>query len=167
MTAPQSGTDPTSELRAEFLRRVGRHLRKQEGWWDDPEWSAVASDVWCELEDGAALAAAGTAPTPPTVSAEMIERIRERAIGSALEGPDPLMVELHAALTATTPPTVDVTALDEWKALVEAADRWDEETDRDRQRGAMGDTAVRAVKLLRAAVRAQGVPSTNPSGGAE
>lgn len=28
-----------------FLRSLGRYLRKQEGWWDDPEWA----DTWAPL----------------------------------------------------------------------------------------------------------------------
>ncbi len=44
--------DPSYWNRDNFLRWLGRHLRKQEGWWDSHEWDAVCADITTELESG-------------------------------------------------------------------------------------------------------------------
>lgn len=35
---------------AAFVHRLGRHVRKQEGWWDDDEWGDVSMDLAATFE---------------------------------------------------------------------------------------------------------------------
>jgi len=170
-----SGTDPTSELVERLRALVGRLLARAES--DAaPDGSIHADDAFLVLAAADALAAAGTAPTPPTVSADLLERIRERTVSSALEGADPLMVDLYAALTAApTAPAVDVTdyavvADDGWRdggyqtetEAIEAAIAYNAPPATEQHHVVEVGTVERQVWP----VRAQGVPSTDPSGGA-
>jgi len=162
-------TDPDPQPWTE----VTYYKRRPDGWAVDvlDAYGVVCSvPAVCRDDEGAmatavrirdALAAAGTAPTPPTVSADLLERIRERTVSSALEGADPLMVDLYAALTAApTAPAVDVTALPQWAELMRYVDRF-----KSSVRSVDAINAAAAAGSLVDAVRAQGVPSTDPLGG--
>lgn len=178
-------TDPDPQPWTE----VTYYKRRPDGWAVDvlDAYGVVCSvPAVCRDDEGAmatavrirdALAAAGTAPTPPTVSADLLERIRERTVSSALEGADPLMVDLYAALTAApTAPAVDVTdyavvADDGWRdggyqtetEAIEAAIAYNAPPATEQHHVVEVGTVERQVWP----VRAQGVPSTDPSGGAE
>jgi hypothetical protein len=43
--SPETPTPSLADRRSEFLRWLGRYLRKQEGWWDADEWDEV---MWGE-----------------------------------------------------------------------------------------------------------------------